>query len=283
VIAGRDVEAALASIGVGPDFDYTAKTRDPEFLFVHRRLADGDAYFVNNRKNRPETLEARFRVTGKRPEIWRADTGRSEPVSYRIANGQTVVPLEFGPEDSFYVVFRDAATEAHVTVAKPVDVPLGDVGGPWTVAFQANRGAPAAATLAKLQPLETHGDPGIRYFSGIATYAARFTLPKLSYGQSLSIDLGRVGDVAEVRVNGRVLGTVWTAPYRVDVGAAAKRGANELEVRVATTWVNRLIGDAQPGATKITFTTLPTYRPDAPLRPSGLIGPVRLIAVQAAR
>lgn len=283
VVAGRDVEAALASIGVGPDFAYSAKTNDAELMFVHRGLVDGDAYFVNNRKNRAASVEARFRVAGKRPELWHADTGRSEPVSYRIANGETIVPLDFGPEDSYFVVFRDAATESQATVARPVDVALGEIGGPWNVAFQANRGAPASATLAKLQALETHEDPGIRYFSGIATYSARFTLPKLTYGQSLWIDLGRVGDVAEVRVNGRELGTVWKAPYRVEVGAAAKRGANQLEVRVATTWVNRLIGDAQPGAKKITFTTLPTYRPDAPLRASGLIGPVRLMAVQGPR
>jgi (4-O-methyl)-D-glucuronate---lignin esterase len=48
-------------------------------------------------------------------------------------------------------------------------------------------------------------------------------------------------------------------------------------VRVADLWVNRLIGDAQPGADKTTYTPMPTYRADAPLRPSGLIGPVTLL------
>ena len=78
-------------------------------------------------------------------------------------------------------------------------------------------------------------------------------------------------------MNGRLVGTAWHAPYRVDVGAALRPGDNRLEVRVANLWANRLIGDAQPGAAKRAFTVAPTYRPDAPLRPAGLIGPVTLL------
>jgi hypothetical protein len=79
-------------------------------------------------------------------------------------------------------------------------------------------------------------------------------------------------------VNGALIGTTWKVPRRVDVSRAVKAGSNELEVRVANLWVNRLIGDAQPDAKKITFTALPTYLPDAPLRSAGLIGPVRLLS-----
>ena len=107
----------------------------------------------------------------------------------------------------------------------------------------------------------------------MATYTTDFILPRTT-ARSLTLDLGRVGDLAEVLVNGRSVGTVWHAPYRIDIGAAAKPGRNRIEVRVANRWINRLIGDAQPGATKVTWTSMPTYRPDAPLRPAGLIGPV---------
>jgi hypothetical protein len=86
-----------------------------------------------------------------------------------------------------------------------------------------------------------------------------------------------VRELAEVWVNGKLAGTAWHAPYRVDVSGVVKTGANTLEIRVANLWVNRLIGDAQPGATKLTWTALPTYRADAPLRRSGLIGPVRVL------
>jgi hypothetical protein len=130
--------------------------------------------------------------------------------------------------------------------------------------------------MTVLQPLDKSADPGIRYFSGIATYRSGFDLPQASAAKSVVLDLGSVGDVAEVRINGLSVGTLWHPPYRVDIGSAVRAGRNTIEVRVANLWVNRLIGDAQPNAEKVTFTTLPTYRADAPLRTSGLIGPVVL-------
>ena len=283
VIAGRDVEAALGSIGVTPDFSYKGPLADSEVVFVHRRLDDGDIYFVNNRRNRAESIEARFRVTGRRPELWHADSGGVEPVSYRIDGADTVVPLEMTAEDSVFVVFRNPATSPSMTVARPALTPVAELNDNWDVAFQPDRGAPAAAKLETLHSLSTSDDAGIRYFSGTATYTRRLMLPTgIKPHATLLLDLGEVGDVAEVRVNGQPVGTTWKPPYRLDIGSAVHAGSNELEVRVADLWVNRLIGDAQPNVTKpITWTALPTYRPDAPLRPSGLIGPVRLLREDA--
>jgi hypothetical protein len=277
VIDAADVEAALAGIGVAPDFRTNAE-RDSEILFLHRRLADGDAYFVDNRRPRTETVEARFRVTGKEPEVWRADTGRSEAVSYRIENGQTIVPLELGPEESFFVVFRKAATVNSRSMARAVWKQVAMLANPWTVAFQPGRGAPAASlTLSRPQSLAESPDAGVKYFSGLSTWTSTFEVPaEWKPGTPLRLDLGRVGDVAEVRVNGTLVGTTWKAPWTVEIGAAAKGGRNTVEVRVANLWVNRLIGDKQQGATPVAFVTIPTYKPDAPLRPSGLMGPVTL-------
>ena len=188
------------------------------------------------------------------------------------------MPLEFGPEDSFFILFRTPAAEASRTVSKPALVPVATLAGSWNVAFQPGRGAPAATRLSRLGSLSEQADPAIRYFSGIATYTTSFDLAAApGSGARLMLDLGAVGDLAEVRVNGIAVGTAWHAPFRIDIAKAARKGRNRLEIRVANLWVNRLIGDAQPGAKKITFTTLPTYRPDAPLRPSGLIGPVTLL------
>ncbi len=276
VIAGDDVEAALASIGVAPDFR-TSAGADSEILFLHRRLADGDAYYLNNRQTRTENVEARFRVTGNEPEIWRADTGEIEAVSYRIDNGETVVPLELGPEDSFFVVFRQPARADSRTVATPTWRAAGSLDGPWDVAFQPGRGAPASVSLPGPGSLSESQDPGVRYFSGVSTWTSTFAAPKeWKPGTPLRLDLGRVGDVAEVRVNGVMVGTVWKAPYTLEIGDAARDGSNTIEVRVANLWANRLIGDQQPGATKVAFVTIPTYKADAPLRPSGLVGPVTL-------
>lgn len=131
--------------------------------------------------------------------------------------------------------------------------------------------------MKALSRLDQSATPGIRYFSGIASYTNSFTAPKgWKAGQPLWLDLGEVHDLAEVRVNGKSAGTLWRAPWRVDVGALAKTGKNALEIRVANKWVNRLIGDAQPGAQPIAKLAAPGYLPNAPLRPSGLVGPVRL-------
>ena len=117
----------------------------------------------------------------------------------------------------------------------------------------------------------------MKYFSGIATYTRSFALPKgAKPGAPLLLDLGQVGDLAEVRVNGRMVGTVWHAPYRIDIGKAVKRGTNRIEVRVANAWFNRLVGDSQKGATKVGFTTISPLAAGSKLKPSGLIGPVTL-------
>ena len=77
-------------------------------------------------------------------------------------------------------------------------------------------------------------------------------------------------------MNGKPLGVVWHTPYRVDTTTALKPGANEVSIKVTNAWVNRLIGDEQPNATKITFADVKPYKANSPLLPSGLLGPVRL-------
>ncbi len=277
VIASADIDAALAKAGVSPDFQMSGATADAEVLFVHRTLGDGDLWFLNNRKAEDERVEARFRITGKQPELWHADSGRSEPVSYRIEDGETIVPLTLGAESSVFVVFRKLAKANALMIKKAVPTAVAMLDRPWQVAFQAGRGAPAGITLPKLASLSDQADPGVRYFSGMATYSSSFVLPKsVKSGAPLWLNLGEVGEIAEVSVNGKHVGYAWHKPYRVDLSGAVRKGVNSVEVKVANLWVNRLIGDAQPGAEKVTWTSFPTYSSDAALRPSGLIGPITL-------
>lgn len=279
VIGGKDIESALASIGVTRDFAYEAREPGAAVLFQHRTLPDGEIYYLSNRSVRLEHLEARFRVTDKTPEIWRADTGAREPVSYRVEAGETIVSMDMAPTDSFFVVFEKPLAAPSATIAAPVWTTLKDIGdGPWEVHFEPGRGAPAQTRLQSLRSLSTSDLAGIKYFSGVATYSKAFDLPaaKAPY-RRLMLDLGEFGDVAEVRVNGTLAGTVWREPHRVEIDELVKPGRNTLEVKVANRWINRLIGDAQPGAQKVTWTSTPTYSADAPLRLSGLVGPVQLL------
>lgn len=143
------------------------------------------------------------------------------------------------------------------------------------------RGAPSSVSLDKLFEWNASSDAGIKYFSGVGTYTNTVEAPLSWFKKSahLWIDLGDVKNLAEVTLNGEALGVVWHSPYRVDVTGLMKPGNNQLKVRVVNSWVNRLIGDEQPGATRITFADVKPYKANSPLHPSGLIGPVKLYSV----
>lgn len=150
--------------------------------------------------------------------------------------------------------------------------------GPWKVSFQ---GLAAPAGTQEWQQLSSYtasSDKAVKYFSGTATYQNSFTLSDVPLG--ITLDLGQVGQMADVYVNGEHVDFLWQAPYRTAFYGRLKPGRNTLEVKVINTWVNRLIGDAQPGARKSTFTVFPFYQADSPLQPSGLMGPVQITLLQ---
>jgi len=280
VYGNQTIAEALASLQAAPDFEYGRPQQDTNLLFVHRKLADGDLYWVNNRNARAEIVDASFRTTGKAAELWHADTGVTEPASYRIANGRTTVPLRLDPNDAVFVVFRRASAAPSRTLPLPSEAKLGTVQGSWNVAFQPDRGAPATISLDSLGSWHNHADAGVKYFSGTGTYTKTIQAPASWFraGAKLWLDLGDVKNIAEVAVNGKPLGILWKAPFRVDVTSALKAGANTLEIKVTNLWVNRLIGDQQPDVTKkYTYTAQQFYRADSPLLPSGLLGPVQFL------
>ena len=177
VYGSQTIAEVLAALQVAPDFEYGKPQQDTNLLFVHRKLADGDLYWVNNRNARVEILDASFRVTGKAPEFWHADTGVTEPASYRIANGRTTVPLRLEPNDAVFVVFRRASTAPSRTLPLPAETKLGTVQGSWDVAFQPNRGAPASISLDSLSSWSDNSDAGVKYFSGTGTYTKTIQAP----------------------------------------------------------------------------------------------------------
>ena len=253
--------------------------------FVHRKLTDGDLYFVDNRGDRSETVDATFRVTGNAPELWHSDTGSTENPSFTVAAGRTTVPLQLGPWGSVFVVFRRPTTKTSYTAPTETETEVATLNGPWTVSFQADRGAPPQITLDKLISWNDSTDAGVKYFSGAGTYTQTVVAEPawFKHNAHIWIDLGDVKNLAEITVNGKSLGVVWHAPFRVDATSALKPGANEISIKVINAWVNRLIGDQQPNASHYTFADIKPYKADSPLLPSGLLGPVRLYSAVARR
>jgi hypothetical protein len=276
----------LKDLGMSEDFEYTKPETDTSLMFLHRKVDDGDVYFVDNRNDRAETVDATFRVEGKTPELWDAATGASKPVSFKIADGRTTVPLKLDPYGSVFVVFREAASAPSVELPEPKETQVAELddalNSNWSVSFQPNKGAPEMVPFDRLSSWSDSTVDGVKYFSGTATYSKTIQIPesRLTPGAHYWLDLGDVRDVAEVAVNGKYLGIQWKTPFKVDVTDALKPGSNQIVIQVTNLWVNRLIGDQQSYAVKkYTFTDIAPYKADSPLLPSGLLGPVRLVSV----
>jgi len=277
-VSGEAAADLLGSAGVEPDAVISGN--HAEILYVHRNAPGIEIYWLDNRSADYNQAEISFRVNGLVPMIWHPETGETMQVPWKIQNKRTLIPLGFEPWEAYFIVFSGRTGKTEFELADPLEESIGEITGPWTVNFQQDRGAPESAEFASLLSWPEHEDSGIGYFSGTASYQNTFQLDQPAINHKLMLDLGEVKQVAEVIVNGQNLGVLWNSPFKLDISGAVKEGENTLEIRVTNVWVNRLVGDAQPGAEeRFTFTTMPFYRADSPLLPSGLLGPVTLIKV----
>jgi len=156
-----------------------------------------------------------------------------------------------------------------------------EIAGTWEVSFPPKWGAPERLTLDHLGSLSESANAGVKYFSGTATFTKEFDWqPAAQTGNQRSehwLDLGEVQVIAQVKLNGHDLGTLWKPPFRVDISPVVKPGRNTLEVRVANLWPNRMIGDAAlPAEARFTWSSYEPFTKDSPLPKSGLLGPVTI-------
>ena len=286
VVWGWSVGDALAAAKIAKDFDY-ARGLDADLAWLHRRTMDADIYYVANTTDRAREFDARFRVAGRAAEFFHPDTGAVEPADYTINGDRTVVPLRLAERESVFVVFRGNVSSSIRTTTHTTTSTVGTIDGAWTVSFPEKFGAPASIELAKLESLTVSPDAGVKYFSGTATYTKTVNAPREWFraGAATLLDLGRVGDIAEVSINGHAFGQLWKAPYRVDVTNALQPGENQIEIKVTNEWTNRIAGDrAAPAGAKILAEPPPartsgggSFGGPVTLPESGLIGPVTIL------
>jgi hypothetical protein len=286
IVWGMPMREVLIGEGIAPDFEYRGTDKDTSLDFIHRSTGGPEFYFVTNRKERQERAECAFRVSGKRPELWDPVTGETRPAeAFKQANGRTTLPLEFAPYGSLFVIFRQPmARDVNGTATRnfPVYANSQELSGPWTVSFDPKWGGPAKVKFPELVSWTRRSEEGIRYYSGTATYRKSFDLPALLHSSQrrMALDLGEVKYVAQVRLNGRDLGVLWTKPFRVEITDAVKPSGNLLEIDVVNLWPNRIIGDAAlPPEKRFTRTNI-SFKKDDPLLESGLLGPVRLQVIE---
>jgi len=332
VLTEKPAEKHLDDLLGGPDFQYSANAGDASDIYaMHRRTENTFFWFVAYSGDEELETNLYFRVSGLVPEFWDPVTGKSRPLpEYRQEGLYTVIPFTFFPRQSGFVVFTEPAGKK-----KPFpngkNIPdihtLVEIKEPWKVTFDPAWGGPVTPIIFnELEDWTSRPEKGIHYYSGIAAYSTNFDVPLLreAKGEGKSwIDLGKIKNLAQVKLNGTDLGYVWCAPWRVGIPAdLMKESGNILEIKVANTWVNRLIGDEQepedcdivgpdlwflggdrmggydektkgrglkdlpdwlmhdqprPSQGRYTFTSWRYYDHSAPLLPSGLIGPVRII------
>lgn len=292
----RDVRSKIQHIVDGGErcFDVArmAHGDDPAYMVVKTLVIE---YTVNNQRRT---------ATGKDADALRLT---------RPENTERFVAAHAGADGSPRLeIRRPGSYEIKTATGKTMKYDVSEVPaaiefvGPWELSFPAGGGAPEHVTLDKLISWSKHSEPGVNFYSGSATYRKDFTVAADSIGKShrLYLDLGNVQVLAAVKLNGKDLGTLWKAPYRVDVSDAVKPGTNILEVRVVNQWPNRMIGDEQlpddsdrnadgtlktwpqwlqegkPSPTgRYTFTSWRLWKKNDPLLESGLLGPVRIETV----
>jgi len=278
IIRGKTLQQILQGDGIAPDFAYESELKDTSLDYIHRTIGKMEIYFISNQKNRTERATCLFRAGDERPQIWDAVTGqRWQATDFRQAEGRTILPLEFAPRQSWFIVFGGPRLSAKRRPNSVKLTPVCELTGPWTVRFDPAWGGPESVTFEKLQDWTSRPEEGIKYYSGTATYHGTFDLPQ-SVGKRLYLDLGTVKNLAEVRLNGENLGVVWTAPWRVEVSGLVQPKGNRLEIDVVNLWPNRLIGDANlPPEKQLTVTNVRKFKRDSPLLESGLLGPVTLL------
>jgi hypothetical protein len=286
----------LAKSGVPKDFT----SENNSIRFGHRKTVDRDIYFVSNRTSDFQKVNCTFRAAGQ-VEIWIGTTGETRKIiNYTTKNGLTTIPLEFFPYESYFVTFTGSEVMPALNREAgnfPVFTGVKTIEGAWDVSFNTKFGGPENIKFDELMDWTAHEMRGIKYYSGIATYKKAIHVEKLE-NKEYYINLGVVNDIARVRLNGKDVGVVWCAPWRIDITEALKDGENQLEIEVANRWINRLLGDRlEPDANvrtvkfdngllggkefttgRYTFTTeaaMRSFKFSEPLS-SGLLGPVTI-------
>jgi hypothetical protein len=294
VFWGKPLREILLDDGVSPDFDHSG---DAFIDFIHRTADGAEIYFLANRNNRAESIEATFRMSGRQPELWDPVSGqRRDLPAFRSKNGCITAPLEFEPDGSMFVVFRKKLEKPETRTRKaeeaaenfPKFKPAQEISGPWAVQFDPQWFYPAGGlsgdqakgllVFDKLEDWTKRPELAIKYFSGTAVYRKTFRLADQSTIKNseskIYLDLGTVKETAKVWLNGQDFGVVWCHPWRVEITGAIKPGENKLEIEVVNLWPNRLVGDSKlPAEQRRTRTNIPAKS----VLSAGLLGPVQIL------
>ncbi len=268
-----------------PDFSYFNLQPDvivPENIAWNHRTGDqGDVYFISNQENKERNIDITFKHWGNELSLWNPVTGGITNIekSDETDNG-TKINLTLAAYESVFVVFSPNRIKTGKFVILPPDSMNLTHG--WNVEFIKTG---QKLNTNQLFDWSKNDNPLIRYYSGTAIYKTTFEREFGYFGESVDyylsreyLVLGKVCNLATVRVNGIECGTAWTAPYQVDITKALNKGTNNLEIEVTNTWANAINGSDKGTPPFPGIWTNGKYRmKEDKLLESGLIGPVKII------
>jgi len=285
VLKGAYQDETLAKLGVERDLIVKDESGNyaRKVAYTHRTgaSAGNDIYFISNQEDKERVLELSLRTKSSQIELYDAVTNRKwEAEDYRFKNNRTIVPVKLAPNASLFVICKPATAASSAKKGQNWKVlkPIQTLSGSWKVQFDPKFGGPVQpVTFSSLTDWTASADTLIKYYSGTAIYSKEFKT-NVKPGEPVWLDLGKVANIAEVKVNGVSCGVAWTAPYRVDINKALKKGNNSVSIEVTNTWANRLMGDQRvPVEKRITNTVAPYRLEGKPLQEAGLFGPVELL------
>ena len=269
VVTGMGMEEALQALNMTPDVKGLDK------YWVHRRTEGADWYFVCPPAQKTVQNKVTFHNEG-RVEIWNPANGCIEEIPAAQKDGFTTVDLSMAEGECLFVVFRHDGKKSKAKAWEEMD--RQDISGnEWTLTFPEGWGIDAPITTNQLLPWKQLAttEEG-KSFSGTATYRTTLSLDRKDSKARYTLQLGKVNQIAVVRVNGKELETVWAEPYECDLTEALRKGENQIEIDVTSSWYNRLVYDeALPEEARKTWVISGPGK-NEPYRDFGLMGPVVL-------
>ena len=273
----------FAEIGISQDvfFPNLSRSESETIAWTHRKSEMEEIYFLSNQKEEKRKFEASFRVVGKIPQWYNPITDKTSALAnWKIENRRTIVSIHLEANESGFVIFKEETTAIlaqgyqkgmEFESVQPLDEN-------WELQFDSEYKAPnEVVKINKLFDWSTSENDQIKYYSGTAIYKKDF-IWKGNNKDKFWLDLGTIANIAEVSINGKDYGTIWTFPYKTDISKALKKGKNTIEIKVTNTWANRLIGDEKlPKEERLTWTTAPFRLAGEPLLKAGLLGPVTIV------
>jgi len=266
---------AIRAAGLLPDVEAPGT---PNLYFCHRRTANEDIYFLNNHSDKAVSDCLRFNAKATSAELWDPVTGERTLLAMKEEDGRTAINLRLDARESYFIILSQQPSTAPSATADTQSSTTMSLNQPWQVRFDPTMGGPTqSVAYDALGDWTKTDDPCIKYFSGTAVAKTTFKIAKTNPKATYRLNLPLLNTAAEVIINGQSAGIVWCTPYAIDITRLVKKGRNQLELRIANSLWNRLVGDARlPEQERITWQTTPLAKPGDRLVPSGLVGEVTI-------